>query len=36
VKKAAELNAPIVVPKIGEFIEISQPTRQQDTWWIKP
>jgi L-ascorbate metabolism protein UlaG (beta-lactamase superfamily) len=36
IKKSKELNAPIYIPKIGEFIELSQLPRNQETWWVKP
>ena len=36
IKRSRELNAPIFVPKIGEFIELSEEIKPQETWWIKP
>lgn len=36
VKKAGELGAPIVVPKIGEFIDLSTELQTKETWWVKP
>ena len=36
IKRSTELNAPIFVPKIGAFIELSQELKTQEAWWVKP
>ncbi|MFT5773741.1 MAG: L-ascorbate metabolism protein UlaG (beta-lactamase superfamily) [Algoriphagus sp.] len=34
--KAKEINQPIFVPKIGEFIILKDSLRTKEEWWIKP
>ncbi len=36
IKKSNALNSPVFVPKIGEFIELSESLRTQNDWWVKP
>jgi L-ascorbate metabolism protein UlaG (beta-lactamase superfamily) len=35
-KKADELELPVLVPKIGSFIELDGKIQTRDKWWVKP
>lgn len=35
-EKSKELNLPVVIPKIGQFIEFKENNLPQETWWINP
>lgn len=35
-KKAEELKLPIMVPKIGSYIELEAKNQEVEKWWIKP
>ncbi len=34
--KAEQLQIPVFIPKIGEYIEIKEEMSIREQWWIKP